>query len=114
MEGRNDSVYDVVMYGYAGGLIQTPELALKIAEVLVNDYYDDVEWGAVQPLDIRLEGDVWHISTRKGLRKPRQLIMQIAKRDGRIIEFKMPATIEAAGATHVRLSGKWKKEQQNR
>jgi len=110
----HDAVYDLLIYGYAGGLIQTPQLALAIAKTLVCDYCDEIEWEAVQPLDVRLERDIWHICTRKELRKPRHLIMEIAKRDGQIRKFQMPATIGASERSNLRLSEAWKNEEQRK
>ena len=111
---HRDIIHDLLMYDYAGGLIQTPQLALAIAKTLVFDYCDEIEWEAVQPLDIYLEADIWHICTRKDLRNSRRLIMEIAKRDGQIRKFQMPATIEASEKSNLRLSKAWKDEQQRK
>ena len=107
------TVYNLAVE-WGGGWIPTPELALKIAKVLVCDYYDEAEWEAVQPLDIVLEGDIWHISTREGRKKDQRLDMEIAKRDGAIRHCEIQApSFDALEAIHVRMSEKWKKERQS-
>ena len=112
---KDRTVYDLLVHGYAGGWIQTPELARKIAKVLVCDYYDEIEWEAVQPLDIALEGDVWSISTGEGRRNDQRLTIKIAKRDGAIRRFEIQAaSFDALEATRARLNRKWKDQRQSR
>lgn len=91
--------YSVVLHDIArGGIVNKPELALRISELLIADIYGEDELEMQQPLEVEEKDDRWLITgshNRNGEVDglgPAEVI--ISKKDGRIINISIPRILK--------------------